>query len=633
MGLKFRKNKVSKGAPSGLVVSLLLHAGAFFIAGLFVVFTVVTKKDPEFVPPPPVERPKMQLKKPKVKVQKSSNPKPSSRIVAKVQTKEMPEIQLPDLMGAGEGLLGEGTGLGGEFLDLPEIKQISAFGNDISSGNDLVGTFYDFKRSSSGMSKPIFIDHYDRPYLMDKVMLDFLNSDWSEAVWSKYYKSPTKLYANCICIGCTDSVSAPEAFGEDTEGYAWAIVYRGKLVYPEDIKFRFRGAGVPIAVRVNGKVVLMCTFHSQDAEQFYYPVWQSSAGDTFMYPMGNNREEIGDWIELKGGEPVDIEVLISDLEGGVVTFMLNVEVEGQDYERNPYGGGPTCPIYKTDNLTRAQIDALYVDVFPGDANLTNGPVFCDYFPEPVNLDIHGQTNPPPLMVKDFARESRKWTNTDGQTLDGNLLINSLDYVLIDTSSGQKKIPKTMLSDEDKKFLTLSDPPEFKIEFLKGSRQIDMTRKANPTVGIIGALAVVEYTYGVSMKYSGTIDYEYPLTVEYFAIGEEINGDKYILLDRQSDTVIPGKTKRFEHQFEGPKVRLKKYGYRAGSPFHGRRNGGYLIVVRDEDGRIVQCETSNDFLFENLGKLESLPVNAFFDHNCERSYPTRPTSADRPSWVL
>ena len=38
------KGRVNKGAPSGLVISLLFHAAAFFIAGLFVVFTVVNKK-------------------------------------------------------------------------------------------------------------------------------------------------------------------------------------------------------------------------------------------------------------------------------------------------------------------------------------------------------------------------------------------------------------------------------------------------------------------------------------------------------------------------------------------------------------------------------------------------------------
>ena len=102
-----RAQRINKGAPSGMLISLIVHAVAFFVAGLFVVFTVLPKSQPEFEPPLPVTRPKMKLKKPKVKVKKSSQPKPSSRIVAKLKTAKMPEIRISDLAGNGAGLLGD----------------------------------------------------------------------------------------------------------------------------------------------------------------------------------------------------------------------------------------------------------------------------------------------------------------------------------------------------------------------------------------------------------------------------------------------------------------------------------------------------------------------------------------------
>jgi hypothetical protein len=52
---------VGKGAPSGFVISLAVHAAAFFMAGLLVVFSVQRKEEKKFVPPKPVERPKMKL--------------------------------------------------------------------------------------------------------------------------------------------------------------------------------------------------------------------------------------------------------------------------------------------------------------------------------------------------------------------------------------------------------------------------------------------------------------------------------------------------------------------------------------------------------------------------------------------
>ena len=54
--------KITQGGPSGFVISLVIHAALFVLAGLLVVFTVQQKEEKKFVPPAPVERPKMQLK-------------------------------------------------------------------------------------------------------------------------------------------------------------------------------------------------------------------------------------------------------------------------------------------------------------------------------------------------------------------------------------------------------------------------------------------------------------------------------------------------------------------------------------------------------------------------------------------
>ena len=40
--------KINKGAPSGFVISLIFHAAAFFLAGLFVVFTVLPKEESNY---------------------------------------------------------------------------------------------------------------------------------------------------------------------------------------------------------------------------------------------------------------------------------------------------------------------------------------------------------------------------------------------------------------------------------------------------------------------------------------------------------------------------------------------------------------------------------------------------------
>lgn len=143
------------------LATLVIAFGVYFVSGMFVVFTVVNKPEAEFAPPPPLERPRMKLKKPRVKVTKSAQPqqrdkivvkarvpkpgvsveetlgmldesasdafRPSSRIVGKIKTVPMPDIQLPDLAGSGEGLMG---GVGKASSEYEEIHLFGRLGSE-----------------------------------------------------------------------------------------------------------------------------------------------------------------------------------------------------------------------------------------------------------------------------------------------------------------------------------------------------------------------------------------------------------------------------------------------------------------------------------------------------------------------
>ena len=52
-------------------------------------------------------------------------------------------------------------------------------------------------------------------------------------------------------------------------------------------------------------------------------------------------------------------------------------------------------------------------------------------------------------------------------------------------------------------------------------------------------------------------------------------------------------------------------------------GGYLIVVTDERGKIIDYGTSHEWLFENLEKLKKIPVGRHFDKTITRVHPPRP----------
>ena len=121
----------------------------FLLSGSLVVFTVVKKEERRFEPPRAVERPKMKLKKPKVKIAKTSKPKPTSRIVTKVNRASMPDIQLPEMSGMGKEAEG---GLAG-FDIMPDLEEVTLFGSASPSKADVLET-QDKSFSSSRVQRP-----------------------------------------------------------------------------------------------------------------------------------------------------------------------------------------------------------------------------------------------------------------------------------------------------------------------------------------------------------------------------------------------------------------------------------------------------------------------------------------------
>jgi len=319
----------------------------------------------------------MKLKKPKVKIKKSSQPKPSSRIVAKVKSAKMPEIQIPDLVGTGEGLLG-GLGAGGEFMDIPPIAPVSVLGSGESVGNDLVGQFYDFKRARDGHW---IQDTYDNATYL-QLANKFIESGFRDSSLSKYYRAPRKLYAQCLVVSPTVSEIAPSAFDtDDAAGGAWMVHYSGKLVHKDGITFRFRcAADYFIVISVDGKVVWGGVWNADinRYQDFQYVVGNlyTPKFDTVAGFMGMDRCSAGEWITLEPGVAKDIDIVIGD-EAGACSFIIAVEEQDVEYENGPQGY-PVYPIFRTAQLSHDMVDAIYKDLPEGEVSVTNGPIFRDF---------------------------------------------------------------------------------------------------------------------------------------------------------------------------------------------------------------------------------------------------------------
>jgi hypothetical protein len=617
---------IAKGAPSGLVISLLVHAAAFLLAGLLVVFSVVKKKEVSFVPPPAVERPKMKLKKPKVKVKKTAKPASPTRIMAKVNKAVMPDLALPELGGAGSGLGGIGD-LGG-FGMMPDLDLITTFGVGQSIGNDFVGTFYDMKRGRSGNNIPnAGLDGFVN------ILHSFMKKGFDTKQLSRYYRSPKKLYTTIFAMPPDLSLMAPQAFGEyDTVGYQWMVHYKGDLVYPEDITFRFWGAGDDVlAVRVDGEFVLVAVTWFRDGVEILKDFWHDTSADSLKYALGNGSSVVGDWITLKAGEPLDMEVMMAEIPGGNFQAILCVEVQGVDYPRNPFRNGPTLPVFKTEPPSLDLMEKIHAGLYEGDATTTNGPVFRDYGYESKagtrnDLPKEEPVEPDPQLI---AEERLRIWNRDGSNpFQAEFVMLFGDKVVLKNRRGKKiKIPVMDLSAEDRNYVTLESPPKFKIDFSKKSAQVIPPEQPPDTT--YRPIQLWDYEFGVKLKQTSAGKYHHDLQVEYFAVGDEVDGDNFVLLERNTATVKPADFEDRAYEFYGDKVRLKQQAIVPTASMRGTKYGGYLITVTDVRGKIIQHAESNQFLFKNMENLKQLAVGRHFDKRCRHVGPARPQKSDRP----
>lgn len=240
--------------------------------------------------------------------------------------------------------------------------------------------------------------------------------------------------------------------------------------------------------------------------------------------------------------------------------------------------------------------------------------------ESLPLDLPPPAEEPEPTAPPAESNSRIWTAKDGKTIEAEFSVALADQAVLKTSEGKViKVPLNQLSESDREYIELADPPEFNITFTKQSSQ-----RILKTSGYVNEEPprILDYTFGVKMKQTSASSYNHALNVEYFSSGVQHHDDrKFKLLDRGSSSFTPGKENQHAHQFHGDPVELMSYDQL--KQRSGIKYKGYLVVVTDERGIIIQHNASNPWLFENLENLRQIPVGAFMDKTCTRVHPTGP----------
>lgn len=361
----FKKKGVVRGRSTAFLITILVHVGILIGAGSYVAMTVFQKEEPKFEGKK-ISRPKMKLKKLQVpiKVKKIRQPKFQQNITAPMQNMSM-DFKMPAMGGMKGGMASlDGGGLGSLGFGM---RFDTLFGGDASAGNELVGTFYDLKQTAEGL--PIPMDDKGYCFRIKK----FLES-WNEREIRDFYQAPQKKYAIAMMMPFMDAAAAPEAFGvsDTVKPRHWAVHYKGNITAPETGRFRFCGrADDVLVVRVNRKIVLDAS-HKGWAGKL--TEWTSKAPENDTFPIANSTVVYGDWIRLRKGQTVPIEILIGEIPGGEFYCNLLVEQAGQTYRQVQTDGGmrPVLPIFKMAAIPEGLEKKMKIN--PDEATVS-GPVF------------------------------------------------------------------------------------------------------------------------------------------------------------------------------------------------------------------------------------------------------------------
>ena len=223
-------------------------------------------------------------------------------------------------------------------------------------------------------------------------------------------------------------------------------------------------------------------------------------------------------------------------------------------------------------------------------------------------------------------EMRMWTFKTGETLEAEYVKDLFEKIVLRDANGKEWTilkDKFVFSAEDLEYLDLENPPELVLEFRKSITQknFTMVRFAEDRPSEQRA------TFGALVKQKGYQEYNYPMTVEFFAIGKEIKGNRYILLDRLSQPFRLTKENKKEFEFYSERIvhMTDTWGDSENYSRRGEQYAGFLIVVKDKRGKVIAMDGSDKWLEQNLATLEERYIGNYMDETCQRTYPTRPKS--------
>jgi hypothetical protein len=265
--------------------------------------------------------------------------------------------------GFGSGLLpGMGDGAGTK----------NPFGLQEANSNGLAGTLYDLKQTHDLKPSDMSLGE------MREKLKDIAKRGFKPRDFSNYYKAPTTLYQTKFLIPSMPADKAPAAFSVEkyVQPKQWFVVYRGNVQAPKSGRFRFVGAGDDVLmVRFSNRLVFDYGYtmaatgggpgvvseasvnedkNSDAIRNFKRLSPMPVPSETYQYattPTINRALgglAVGPEFQVTAGSTYPIEILISEIPGGIFSTSLLIQEEGATYQKDA-AGLPILPLFRLDH--------------------------------------------------------------------------------------------------------------------------------------------------------------------------------------------------------------------------------------------------------------------------------------------
>lgn len=386
-----RQSFWQKLGAGSLSISLGIHA-VLLAVGVIWVIQVVTpeEKTVDFMPKSGGGAPASDVKTQKQRNQMVQPNLARVAAIGAVSDLSLPEpdefSQMVSLGGLGaSGLsssLGNGSGQGDTFGKgfgsglVPGMTDGrgtgNLFGMQEANSNGLAGTFYDLKQTADLKPTEMTVDE------MREELKTIAKKGFKPRDFAKYYKAPTTLYQTKFLIPSMPATEAPAAFSVEqyVQPKQWFVVYRGTVQAPKSGRYRFVGAGDDVlTVRFNNRLVFDYGYtmsatgagvHAISPESYAKDDDSDAIRDfkrlspmpvpSVNYKYDSNSKinkdlgglAVGPEFEVKAGVNYPIEILISEIPGGIFSTSLLIQEEGVTYQKDA-AGLPILPLFRLDH--------------------------------------------------------------------------------------------------------------------------------------------------------------------------------------------------------------------------------------------------------------------------------------------